>query len=128
MEFSVCTVCRTRTVAERKAAEKLQELGINSIQTFRESTSYITTGDTPWTTGCIPSSVSGTLADITNLAMKGFVDHISSLKPATIRDYVNTVKTACVRGVQLNRLFGIPKSCQTCHLEPPSLPPGGRAA
>ena len=32
------------------------------------------------------------LADVTNLAMKEFVDHISSLKPATIRDYVNTVK------------------------------------
>jgi len=25
--------------------------------------------------------------------MKEFVDHISSLKPATIRDYVNTVPT-----------------------------------
>src|SRR5260370_6904670 len=35
-------VCRTRTIAERKAAEKLEELGINSTQTFRESTSIIT--------------------------------------------------------------------------------------
>jgi hypothetical protein len=32
------------------------------------------------------------LADITNLAIKEFVDHISLLKPATIRDYVNIVK------------------------------------
>jgi len=32
------------------------------------------------------------LADVTNLAMKEFVDHISSLAPATIRDYVNIVK------------------------------------
>jgi hypothetical protein len=86
-------VCRTRTIAERKAAEKLEELGINSTQTFRESTSNITfkeqgeiwlqslsnrkrnpleqtTIDTRryaldkwmypfWTSGCIPSSVSG---------------------------------------------------------------------
>jgi hypothetical protein len=35
-------VCRTRTIAERKAAEKLEELGINSTQTFRESTSNST--------------------------------------------------------------------------------------
>ena len=85
-DFVSLGICRTRTIAERKAAEKLEELGINSIQTFRESTSYITfkeqgeiwlqslanrkrnpleqttstTGDTPWTSGCIPSSVSGT--------------------------------------------------------------------
>ena len=32
------------------------------------------------------------LADFTNLAMKEFVDHISLLAPATIRDYVNIVK------------------------------------
>jgi integrase len=32
------------------------------------------------------------LADVTNLAMNEFVDHISSLAPATIRDYVNIVK------------------------------------
>lgn len=33
------------------------------------------------------------LADVINLAMKEFVDHISSLAPATIRDYVNIVKS-----------------------------------
>jgi hypothetical protein len=83
--FVALGVRRTRTIAERKAAEKLEELGINSTQTFRESTSNITLrsrvksgsnpsptanviplnrrrsthGDTPWTSGCIPSSVSG---------------------------------------------------------------------
>ena len=35
-------LCRTRTIAERTAAEKLEELGINSTQTFIEATSNIT--------------------------------------------------------------------------------------
>ncbi len=29
---------------------------------------------------------------------------------------------------ELNRLFGIAKVCQVCHLRPPPLPAGGRAA
>ena len=75
-------ICRTRTIAERRAAEKLEQLGINSAQTFIESTCSITfrqrgksgsspsqtvnaihssrrrsiPGDTPWTSGFIPSS------------------------------------------------------------------------
>jgi hypothetical protein len=35
-------ICRTRTIAERKAAEKLERLGINSNQYFIEATSSIT--------------------------------------------------------------------------------------
>jgi hypothetical protein len=35
-------ICRTRTIAERAAAEKLEKLGINSAQTFIEATSTIT--------------------------------------------------------------------------------------
>lgn len=126
-------VCHTRTIAERKAAEKLEELGINSTQTFRESTSSITfkeqgeiwlqslsnrkrnpleqtTIDTrryaldKW---MYPFFGDRYLADITNLAMKEFVDHISSLKPATIRDYVNIVKAvvASARDVRGEPLF-----------------------
>jgi len=47
------------------------------------------------------------LADITNLAMKEFVGHISSLKPATIRDYVNSVKAvvASARDLKGEPLF-----------------------
>src|SRR5260370_38383181 len=47
------------------------------------------------------------LADLTNLAMKEFVDHISSLAPATIRDYVNIVKAvvASARDVRGEPLF-----------------------
>ena len=126
-------VCRTRTVAERKAAEKLEELGINSTQSFRESTSNITfqeqgeiwlqslsnrkrnpleqtTIDTrryaldKW---MYPFFGERYLADVTNLAMKEFVDHVSSLAPATIRDYVNIVKAvvASARDVRGEPLF-----------------------
>ena len=35
-------ICRTRTIAERKAAEKLEQLGINSAQHFIEATSSVT--------------------------------------------------------------------------------------
>lgn len=120
--------CRTGTIAERKAAEKLEELGINSTQTFRESTSNVTfkeqgevwlrflsnrkrnpleqtTIDTrryaldKW---MYPFFGERYLADVTNLAMKEFVDHISSLKPAKIRDYVNVVK-AVVASARANR-------------------------
>ena len=34
-------ICKTRTIAERAAAEKLEQLGTNSAQTFIESTSNI---------------------------------------------------------------------------------------
>ena len=41
-EFVALGLCRTRTIAERRAAEKLEQLGINSTQTFIEATSTIT--------------------------------------------------------------------------------------
>jgi len=126
-------VCRTRTIAVRKAAEKLEELGINSTQSFRESTSNITfqeqgeiwlqslsnrkrnpleqtTIDT-WRYALdkwmYPFFGERYLADVTNLAMKEFVDHISLLAPATIRDYVNIVKAvvASARDVRGEPLF-----------------------
>jgi hypothetical protein len=119
----------TRAIAERKAAEKLEELGINSTQTFRESTSNITfkeqgeiwlqslsnrkrnpleqtTIDTrryaldKW---MYPFFGERYLADVTNLAMKEFVDHISSLAPATIRDYVNIVKAVVASARDVRR-------------------------
>src|SRR5215472_12674924 len=41
-DFVSLGVCRTRTIAERAAAEKLEQLGINSAQTFIETTSTVT--------------------------------------------------------------------------------------
>jgi len=95
-------VCRTRSIAERQAAEQLEKLGINSTQTFIESTSTITfrqqaeiwlkslasrkrnpleqtTIDTrryalhKW---MYPFFEGCLLADVNNRAMKEFVEHI----------------------------------------------------
>ena len=132
-DFVSLGVCRTRTIAERNAAEKLEELGINSIQTFRESTSCITFKEqgeiwlqslanrkrNPLEQTTIdnrryaldkwmyPFFGERHLADITNLAMKEFVDHISELKPASIRVYVNVVKAvvASARDIKGEPLF-----------------------
>jgi integrase len=111
-------VCRTRTIAERRAAERLEQLGINSAQTFIESTCSTTFKEqgemwlkslanrkrNPLEQTTIdnrqyaldkwiyPFFGSRLLADISNRAMKEFVEHISKLAPATIRDYTNIVK------------------------------------
>jgi hypothetical protein len=111
-------VCRTRTIAERKAAERIEKLGINATQTFIEATSDVTfkrQGDL-WlkSLSCrkrnpLEQTTIDTrryaldkwmypffgdlhLADVNNKAMKDFVDHISQLSAATIRDYTNIVK------------------------------------
>lgn len=118
-------ICRTRTIAERAAAEKLEQLGINSAQTFIETTSTITlkqqgeiwlkslasrkrnplektTIDTrryaldKW---IYPFFEGVLLADVHNLAMRNFVEHISGLAPATIRDYSNIVKAVVASAV-----------------------------
>ena len=118
-------LCRTRTIAERAAGEKLEKLGINSTQAFIESTSNITfkqqaeiwlkslanrkrnpleqtTIDTrryaldKW---MYPFFEGRLLADVNNLAMKEFVEYISKLSPATIRDYSNIVKAVVASAV-----------------------------
>lgn len=118
-------VCRTRTLAERAAAERLEQLGINSEQTFVETTSTITfraqgeiwlkslanrkrnpleqtTIDTrryamdKW---IYPFFDGRRVADVNNLAMRDFVDRISALAPATIRDYSNIVKAVVASAI-----------------------------
>jgi hypothetical protein len=39
------------------------------------------------------------LPDVNNLAMKDFVEHISKLSPATIRDYTNIVKAVVASAI-----------------------------
>ena len=39
------------------------------------------------------------LADVNNMAMKGFVDHTSKLSAATIRDYSNIVKAVVASAI-----------------------------
>lgn len=112
-------VCRTRTVAERRAAEKLEHLGINSTRHFIEANSTITfklqgeqwlrslgarkrnpleqtTIDTrryaldKW---IYPFLGARLLGEINNRAVKELVEHMApSLSAATIRDYSNIVK------------------------------------
>src|SRR6516162_5208768 len=116
---------RTRTIAERAAAEKLEKLGVNSTQTFIETTSSITfkqqaevwlksltnrkrnpieqtTIDTrryaldKW---MYPFFGERLLADVTNRDMKEFVEHISALSAATIRDYSNIIKAVVASAI-----------------------------
>jgi hypothetical protein len=118
---------RTRTAAERAAAEKLEQLGVNSAQTFVETTSTITfkqqaeiwlkslasrkrnpveqtTIDTrryAFDKWMYPFFEGYLLADVNNRAMKEFVEHISGpgLSPATIRDYPNFVKSVVASAI-----------------------------
>lgn len=112
-------ICRTRTIAERRASEKLEQLGINSTQHFIETTSSITfkrqaeqwlrslsarkrnpleqtTIDTrryaldKW---LYPFLGTRLLGEVNNRAMKELVEHMApKLSPASIRDYSNIVK------------------------------------
>lgn len=116
---SALGICRTRTIAERRAAETLEHLGINSAQRFIEVTTSIsfrkqgefwlnslanrkrnpleqTTIDTrryaldKW---IYPFFEGRMLADINNRAVKDLVEKMATkLSPASIRDYVNIVK------------------------------------
>jgi len=112
-------ICRTRTIAERKAAEKLEQLGINSARQFHEANARTTfrqqgerwlksiaerkrnpleqtTIDTrryaldKW---IYPFLGDRTLGEVNNLMIKELVEKMSAeLAPSTIRDYVNMVK------------------------------------
>src|SRR6516225_4300349 len=105
--------------SQKAAAEKLEQLGINSTQTFIEATTNITFNEQAeiWLKECanrkkrpLEQTTLDTrryaldkwmytffgdklLANIHNAAMKEFVDHIADLSPATIRDYVNVAKS-----------------------------------
>jgi hypothetical protein len=121
-------ICRTRTISERAAAEKLEQLGINSKQTFIETTSNITFKEQGeiWLKSLVnrrrnpleqttidtrryaldkwiyPFFDGKLLADVNNLAMRNFVEHISNLAPATIRDYSNIVKAVVASAMNEN--------------------------
>ncbi len=60
------------------------------------------------------------LADVTNLAMKEFVHHISSLAPAKIRDYVNILKAVVASARDAE--FTLPS-----HQEPAAEVPNGKS-
>jgi hypothetical protein len=135
----------TRTKAERATAEKLEQLGINSAQTFIESTSNVTfqrqaeiwlkslanrkrnpleqtTIDTrryaldkwmyPFFDGVL-------LADLNNRAMKEFVEHISGLSAATVRDYANIVKGVVASAIDDNGEQLFPRTWNDEYIDAP---------
>lgn len=122
-------ICRTRTIAEGKAAQKLEELGINNAQKFHEANSRTTfkqqsrwwlkslaqrkrspveqtTIDTrryaleKWV---LPFFGDRTLGEINNLALKELVEEMSeTLAASSIRDYSNIVKAVVASAIDAN--------------------------
>ena len=122
-------ICRTRTIAERKAAEKLEQLGINSAQHFIEATSSITFKEqgeiwlrslstrkrNPLEDSTIanrryaldkwiyPFFEGRFLADVNNRAMKELVETMApKLSASSIRDYMNIVKGVIASAINEN--------------------------
>ena len=139
-------ICRTRSIAERKCAEEIERLGINSTQSFIELTSTITfkqqaelwlkslasrkrnplertTIDTrtyaldKW----IYSSLGDTcLAEVNNHALKKLVEKMAcSLSPASIRDYSNIVKAVVASAIDENGEEKFPRKWNESYIDAP---------
>jgi hypothetical protein len=140
-------VCRTRSIAERRAAEKLEKLGVKSAQTFIEATSNITfqqqaeiwlkslasrkrnpleqtTIDTrryaldKW---MYPFFGERILADVNNRAMRDFVERISKLSPATIRDYTNIVRAVVASAINEDGEQIFPRTWNEDYIDAPAI-------
>jgi len=139
-------VCRTRTIAERKCAEQLEKLGINSAQRFIEVTSTATfkqqgeiwlnslsarkrnpleqtTIDTrryaldKW---IYPSLGDTYLADVNNHALKELVEGMAAtLSPASIRDYANIVKAVVASAIDENGDEKFPRKWNDEYIDAP---------
>ena len=141
-------ICRTRTIAERKAAEMLEQLGINSSHTFIESTSDITFKEqgeiwlrslanrkrNPLEQSTIaarryaldkwiyPFYQDRLLADIHNRAMKELVEHMATkLGPATIRDYSNIAKAVVASAINENGEQLFPRKWNEEYIDAPMI-------
>lgn len=144
-EIQALGICRTRSIAERKAGEILDRLGINDTQTFVEATSSIgfrrqaeiwlkslsqrkrnpleqTTIDTrryaldKW---IHPFFVGKLVAEITNRSMREFVEHIGHLAPSTIRDYSNVVKGVVASAIDENGEQVFPRTWNEEYIDAP---------
>jgi hypothetical protein len=139
-------ICRTRTIAERKAKEKLGELGVNSARRFHEANARTTfkqqgerwlkslaqrkrnpleqtTIDTrryaldKWV---YPFLGDRTLGEINNLAVKELVETMSAeLAPSSIRDYVNVVKSVVSSALDDNGEQFFPRKWNTEFIDAP---------
>jgi hypothetical protein len=119
-------VCSTRSIAERKCADHIRKLGVNSEQRIIESTSTTTfkqQGEL-WLRSLAsrkrnpiekttidnrryaldkwiyPFLGETYLADVNNLTVKELVEHLAeTLSPSTVRDYVNITKAAVASAI-----------------------------
>jgi hypothetical protein len=138
--------CRTRTIAERLGAEKLEQLGVNSTRRFIEATSTITfrqqgeawlkllaarkrnpleqtTIDTrrpaldKW---IYPFFEGRLLAEVNNQAMKELVEKMAlKLSAATIRDYANIVKAVVASAIDENGEEKFPRKWNEDYIDAP---------
>ena len=138
--------CRTRTIAERKGAEKIEQLGINSAQRFIEVTSTITfkkQGErwlkslstrkrNPLEQTTIdnrryaldkwiyPFMGDKLLADVNNRALKELVEQMSEkLSPASTRDYSSIVKAVVASAIDENGEEVFPRKWNDEYIDAP---------
>jgi len=139
-------ICRTRTTAERRAAERLEQLGINSTQQFIEATTSIsfreqgevwlkslsrrkrnpleeTTIDNrryamdKW---IYPFLAGRHLADINNRALKELVENMAPhLAAASIRDYLGIVKSVMASAINENGEELFPRKWNEDYIDAP---------
>ena len=139
-------ICRTRTTAERRAAERLEQLGINSTQQFIEATTSIsfreqgevwlkslskrkrnpleeTTIDNrryamdKW---IYPFFAGRHLADINNRTLKELVENMAPhLAAASIRDYLGIVKSVMASAINENGEELFPRKWNEDYIDAP---------
>src|SRR6266404_2208190 len=141
-------ICRTRTIAERKAAQELERLGINSNQHFIEATSSITFHDqgerwlkslskrkrNPLEQSTIdnrqyaldkwiyPFFEGRFLADVNNRAMKELVEKMApKLSASSIRDYMNIVKGVVASAINENGEALFPRKWNDEYIDAPMI-------
>jgi hypothetical protein len=138
-------ICRTRTIAERRAAEKLERLGINSAQQLSKqllrlpSNSKEKSGSNPLPTEngireqttidnrryaldrwIYPSFEGRLLADINNRTMKELVETMAwKLSPASVRDCVNIVKGVVASAINEDGEELFPRTWNEVYIDAP---------
>jgi hypothetical protein len=139
-------VCETRSIAERKCADHIRKLGINSERRFIELTSTVTfkqQGETwllalakrkrdPVEQSTIdnrryaldkwiyPFLGDTYLADVNNLTVKDIVEHMAAtLSPSTVRDYVNITKAVVASAIDENGEEKFPRKWNSEFIDAP---------
>lgn len=139
-------VCRTRTIAEGKANQKLEELGVNAAQRFHEANSRTTfKQQSRWwlkslaqrkrnpaeeTTienrryaldkWVLPFLGDRTLGEINNRALKELVEKMSQeLAASSIRDYANIVKAVVSSAIDDNGEMLFPRKWNDDFIDAP---------